>query len=179
MLYEQVQCRSHASTSSVVLLSAHHQIVVLQSQTLKWKATFWLIVMECCGQNVMTEISAWSLVSSLWSLHKWLPCIWLQTSWRDSGSVLCILLSCIRKQERKFPDRHWPFIYERGHTCMYQRPCNINHYLGDIVTTKYLWENHHKSIIIFWNAVVVTCSQMSWGLSVVRYDLGSGCLWCN
>ena len=88
-----------------------------------------------------------------WSYHtswplvvlttEWLP--WLQTNWRGSGYVL--FTNCITQPERKLPDHHWSCIFERGHTCMYHRACNNNHYLADIVTTEHLRENHHKIII--------------------------------
>ena len=43
---------------SVVLLPAHHQIVVLQCQTLTRKASVWFletVVMECCEQKLVLD----------------------------------------------------------------------------------------------------------------------------
>ena len=91
---------------TMVLLLAYHQvlcycsIVVMQGQTLTWNARVETVVMKChCGQNVMAEISAHSLVSSLWSssvhfdpqslssshnlrvVSNYLTCIWNGTNW--------------------------------------------------------------------------------------------------
>ena len=90
---------------------------------------------------------------------------WMQTSWRDSGYG-------IRQPERKLfynldlvDIYHWSCFFERGHTCMHV-----------IISCRY--SNLHERITTKASFFLVTCSQLFWGLSVVRYDLGSGCS-CN
>ena len=96
---------------------------------------------------------------------EWLP--WLQTSCMKRQQ-LCIVYfaNCIRQPERKLPrpSTTWSCRYSNHALIMHLlREHAIITPLSDIVTTEHLRENHHKSIIPV--AVVVTPSQMLWGLS--------------
>ena len=54
-------------------------------------------------------------------------------------------------------------MFERGTSSA----CTKDHVLQIyIVTIEHLWESHHKSIIYSWSVVVVTPSQMFWGLII-------------
>ena len=78
--------------------------------------------------------------------------------------------------ERKLPRLSYnQHLVKRIHLLV----CNNNYDLADIVTTElHVRESPAfvKSMIFLKYIVVVTVSQMFGGQSVVRYDLGSGCL---
>ena len=81
----------------------------------------------------------------------------------------------IRQLERKLPrlscnqhlavSNHWTYVQQQPRSCRY---------------TEHLWVSHQllSTASSLWSVMVVTPSQMFCGLSVVTYDLGSGCL-CN
>ena len=108
---------------------------------------------------------------------EWLP--WLRTSWRDSGSALCILLIAQDNQRGSLPDHHWSCIFERGHTCTW---CIKEHAIIIIFYSNH-WTSARITTKASWNAVVVSRSQIfmhvsgkAWfGLfcmSAARHDLG-------
>ena len=98
-----------------------------------------------CTINSTTSehrLHSYSNTHAHYTTPEWLP--WLQTSWRDSG----LFSNFIRQPERKLPRPSLIMHFERGHTCMYQRACNNNHYLAE-----HLRENQHQLASYFWNVL--------------------------
>ena len=82
---------------------------------------------DCFNHRVVTMVADKLKRQWLWEVH--------------------LLIAEDNHAEGKLPNHHWSCIFERGHTCMYQRACKNSYYLTGIVTTEHLHKNHHKSIM--------------------------------